>query len=379
MLWRIAAAGILIFLLGSASNAGGTKENGIPFDDDAPPCAAHLNAEVCSYPAPSIKEATSELKQATFVVVQNGKFLDVVLKHGNDFTYGKVPDAFGDVQTPLDRIGDGLWGKRLFLSDLDHAVFMLNIGNVAGVGIVSFSGAHADHSPIKEGTLPSIEKTTIHSKALNADRDIYVYRGEKCRTTVEGCRVLYFADGAEFGLFLFNQPKEEKAGVLTNLVVVGLADPSDDGKPGDPNFSRKRAGELLSALHQPDYAQFQNFLTDEVIPTVEKSEKPSARYAAGYSNGGAWAMSTMLEHPAMFQGALAFSPGMFEAPPSADASGHTVWIGSGKLEGAMYRDAQSYAKILAGMHADVRSRFFVSGHNDGTWNALFWWAVKSWN
>ncbi|MGA9795420.1 MAG: alpha/beta hydrolase-fold protein [Rhizomicrobium sp.] len=379
MLWRLAAAGALLLALGSASHAGGTKANGIPFDDDAPPCAAHPNAEVCSYPAPSEREAASELKQRVFVMVQNGKFLDVVLKHGNDFTYGRVPEVAGDVETPLDRIGDGLWGKRLFLPDLDHAVIEIGLANAVGVEPASFSGPHADHLLVKEGTFPSIEKTTIHSKALNADRDIYVYRGEKCRTTVEGCRIIYFADGAEFGLFLLNQPKEEKEVALKNLVIVGLADPSNDGKAGDPNFSRKRAGELLSVLHQPDYARFQNFLTDEVIPAIEKGGKPSARYAAGYSNGGAWAMSTMLEHPELFQGALAFSPGWFEAPQNADGSGHIVWIGSGKLEGAMYRDAQSYAKILAEMHADVRSRYLVGGHNEATWNALFWWAVGSWN
>jgi predicted esterase len=379
VLWKFAAAGALLLTLGSASHAEGTKENGIPFDDDALPCASHPNAEVCSYPAPSAREATSELKQGVFVVVQNGKFLDIVLKHGNDFTFGNVPSLSGDIATPLDRIGDGLWGKHLFLPDLDHAALTLSLDNASGVEPVSFSGPHADHLLVKEGTLPGIEKTTIHSKALGADRDIYVYRGEKCHTTVEGCRILYFADGDGFGTFLLNGSKEEKERAFPGFVVVGLAAPSNDGKAGDKNYGNKRTSELLESWHKPDYARFQKFLIDEVMPIIEDKGAPSARYVGGYSNGGAWAMSTMLEHPEMFQGALAFSPGMFDAPPHADASGHTVWIGSGKLEGGFYRDAQNYSKILAGLHADVRSRYLMGGHNDSTWNALFWWVIGSWN
>jgi enterochelin esterase-like enzyme len=379
MLWRLAAAGALLLALGSASHAERTKANGIPFDDDAPPCASHPNAEVCSYPAPSAREAASELKQRVFVIVQNGKFLDVVLKHGNDFTYGNVPSLFGDVETPLDRIGDGLWGKRLFLPDLDHAALDLGLDNVTGVEQVNFSGSHADHSLVKEGTFPGIEKITIHSKVLGADRDIYVYRGKKCRSTVKTCRIIYFVDGNSFNVFLLNGSKEEKERKLPNLVVVGLADPPDDGKPGDKNFSDKRNSELLEALHKPDYARFQKFLTDEVMPQIENKVAPRARYAAGFSSGGAWALSTMLEHPELFQGTLAFSPGTFDAPPHVDASGHTVWIGSGKLEGGFYRETQSYAKILAGLHANVRSRYFVGGHNESVWNALFWWAVGSWS
>jgi enterochelin esterase-like enzyme len=369
MLLRLATAIAVLFAANIDALAKDTKTNITSFADNAPPCTSHSDTDVCSVPPPSAQEALAELNGKTFAVVQNGQFLDVVYEHGNDFVFGEAPLLADDIETPMERIGDGLWSKRLVLRDPDHALVTLSPANVIGSPTMTFGGAHADHALVKFGTSSDVKTITTHSNALKAARDIYVYRGERCRTTVDNCRVIYFADGGTISLFMLNKP----SGIDTSrLVLVGLANP-----PHDDQFGGNRIAELLKDSNDPAYARFQKFLIDEIIPKVEGHGQPAARYVGGYSNGGGWAVTTMLAHPNIFGGALAFSPAP-QATSQTDIRAHAVWIGSGTLE-SFRKSAEQYAKTLKGLHADVQTRYFVGGHYFNTWNALFWWAAGSWN
>jgi enterochelin esterase-like enzyme len=142
-------------------------------------------------------------------------------------------------------------------------------------------------------------------------------------------------------------------------------------------FDNTRSAEMVMSFGDPAFNRFQKFLLEEVLPRIEGGSKPLGRYTAGYSNGGAWALSTALAHPVLFRGALAFSPtGWKNVPANRQKTEQFVWIGSGTLE-SVYNQTQQDAAQLRSIGLKTYAKFVVGGHSYSTWNALFWWSLGS--
>lgn len=215
--------------------------------------------------------------------------------------------------------------------------------------------------------LPAPRVVEVTSKAMEGPRRLSIFRGNACRERLDGCTVIYMADGEMLHRFLREAPT---GATFDRLVVVGLHNDHTD------RTGRARQGELLRDDDRARYRAFEQFLTKEVVVYVEGPAPGPAdnRFTLGFSNGGAWAIDMLERRRELFGGTVAMSVAD-QSTRGRKVTGARVFLGSGRHEAAYYDYTRASATALKGAGAKVEERYVPGDHNPATWTALFWWAV----
>jgi predicted alpha/beta superfamily hydrolase len=103
----------------------------------------------------------------------------------------------------------------------------------------------------------------------------------------------------EYGESRVQQMMDHFGDSLSNWIVVGIVNLST----GQAGTNRRR-----DLLYANGAAQFLDFITDELIPVVEKDYQIKKRILYGHSFGGSFAVFAMLRKPGYFDGYIASSP-----------------------------------------------------------------------
>ena len=145
----------------------------------------------------------------------------------------------------------------------------------------------------------------IHSKVLNEDRPLWVYRPTNYELSEAKYPVLYLLDGnAHFhhvtGIINFFS----RLSSMPEMIVIAL-----------PNTNRNRDFlpthvERVSSSGGAD--NFLKFFKEELIPYVEKNYRTASyRILCGHSYGGLFSVYTLLTNPELFNATIAISPTLY--------------------------------------------------------------------
>lgn len=151
--------------------------------------------------------------------------------------------------------------------------------------------------------------TSLYSHVLQEERAVIVHLPANYHPDRQ-YPVIYALDGSSLDLHLIAALKAQPH--LPECVVVGLPNVSGQGRQRDytPPFMRTDADEADSPMGQGD--AFLDFLTDELIPFIEKNYAVgAARTLCGQSRGGLLVVYSLLYRPDVFTGRMAFSPALW--------------------------------------------------------------------
>lgn len=245
-----------------------------------------------------------------------------------------------------------------------------------------FRGIRAPVAPARARPLQG--RTTFHeidSAALGERRRITVYVPPD---VPEGTRlsVIYLADGAptSYAQILEAAAQERRS---RPAIIVGI--PHAPGPATGcaqaghcdrrnleylPHFSAEGSGP------SSPFGRHLRFVTDEVIPLVERTYPASARrehrITSGFSSGAVWAVSAAARRPDLFGNVLAMSPGGQGSVQDAALLNNTrVYLGAGLFEPSFLRSTRARADLAKQAGAQVQFREMVAGHSQGMWEILF--------
>ena len=286
------------------------------------------------------------------------------------------------MQSALREIAPGLQSVTLRVPDIDSAIFDIRL----------MPGEWSDSAPVWRGRQapaapPAVPRPAdrfgfhrIESVHLGEERSIQVYVPPGL---AEGERVpvIYLADGLhpEYAAILEAAILE---GRVRPAIIVGVpAGRSPDSAACAPRCDRRSQEYLIdipeATPEELRFDRFARFVAEEVIPLVEASypasPRPEDRATAGYSSGGAWAVTMAARRPDLFRKAIGLSVGWLPAAEAAGAlGGSRVFLGAGLLESGRFLDRTRLAADRArAAGADVRLVTPNGGHAHETWQILF--------
>lgn len=203
-------------------------------------------------------------------------------------------------------------------------------------------------------------------------RPVWVWRPANAGT--QTLPVLYMADGLG-GLrvaLLRLKPLIASGQIRPFMIVAPEANP--DGQ--------QRAAEYLRGWPggSDDYALYQRWFIEQVIPWAERTQHASSdraqRFVGGFSNGADLALVLAVEHPDLFAGALVHSPVGASPGWVSDAQPGQRWVVSeGTLEvtGSVRRPAQlgrNLARTLERNGRPIRVCLGRWAHEGPVWRDL---------
>ncbi|AVR97703.1 hypothetical protein C9I28_20220 [Pseudoduganella armeniaca] len=290
-------------------------------------------------------------------------------------TYGDKPFLCCDLQTPLQRLRNGVFGIKIRSPNLSNAVLTLHVTNVEPRGeAFRYRGSEQFILADEDVALPTqagldIERIALPFAAGSSEtRTVSIFRGAACKQTIANCTVVYMADGQSLQRLLLAAWRNGRR--LADLVFVGVHN-------ADTGGSNRRIAELLRVSEEPDFELFKAFVFGTVRDRVESGQAPRKRYAGGMSNGGAWALSMLAEQPDLFDGAIVMSPAIWHEPASMEVAGKALIIGAGLLEDGMLRQAQKIAGLCSDKGASVAAIYPPSGHSMNSWVNIWIGALKA--
>ena len=146
------------------------------------------------------------------------------------------------------------------------------------------------------------ERVTMKSDLLDETRSILVYTPETYDLGAEHYPVMYLLDGtAHFhhvsGIVRFLAGN----GLIPEMIIVAI---ENTDRIRDLSPTKDRRWETSGGA-----GQFMNFLTEELIPFVERGYRTEPyRILVGHSLGGEFAVYSLLYHPRVFNAYIAISP-----------------------------------------------------------------------
>jgi enterochelin esterase-like enzyme len=226
-------------------------------------------------------------------------------------------------------------------------------------------------APVALPAAPSLTDTvgehTLASSALRAPRRLTVYCPPHHEGSLPGC---VLADGASARSFAEVLEPAILAGTVPPVLLVGVHNAAD---PVSPRPDR-RAQEYLPGHHRRRFDAHLGFITDEVIPwaTDQWGAAAGPWVAAGFSNGGAWAVAAAQRRPYVFAAVAAFSVGVVPHRISgrARAAGVRHYLAAGTLEPGFRQATRQWAQRLQRAGLDCRYHEWVGGHDH------LWWAQQ---
>jgi enterochelin esterase-like enzyme len=211
----------------------------------------------------------------------------------------------------------------------------------------------------------------LDSAALGAARALTVYCppavAHQYPGPLAGC---VLADGAAARGFAQVLEPAILAGAVPPVVLVGVHNAHDPARP----WPDRRAQEYVSGEHPRRFAAHLQFVTDEVIPWVIDQAGATIEpwVAAGFSNGGDWAVAAAQRRPQVFGRVAAFSVGLVPRRVSGAArtAGVRHYLAAGTLEPGFRHTTRQCAQHLRRAGLDCRYHEWVGGHDN------LWWAQQ---
>ena len=148
----------------------------------------------------------------------------------------------------------------------------------------------------------------IHSKVLDADKNIMVYLPAQYRATKTKYSVIYLLDGPDHfhhmtGILQFLSQR----GVMPDMIVIAI---SNFDRTHDLTPETDSTDILLATAGGADI--FLQFLIDELMPYVQKKYRTDPyKILIGHSFGGLFAVHTMLNKPDAFDAYISISPSLW--------------------------------------------------------------------
>jgi enterochelin esterase-like enzyme len=271
---------------------------------------------------------------------------------------------------------EDLWEASLRIRGLDEAVISIAVlPRRAGddpFGPVSdtlvWRGPRAPAAlPAAPPLTGTVQEHTLASRALGAPRRLTVYRPPHHQGPLPACGL---ADGASARSFAEVLEPAILAGTVPPVLLVGVYNAVDPASP----WPDRRAQEYVPGQHPRRFAAHLGFVTDEVIPWATDQWGAAAVpwVAAGFSNGGAWAVAAAQRHPEVFAAVAAFSVGVVphQITSRAHAAGVRHYLAAGTLEPGFRQATRQWAQRLRRAGLDCRHHEWVGGHDH------LWWAQQ---
>jgi enterochelin esterase-like enzyme len=271
---------------------------------------------------------------------------------------------------------EDLWEASLRIRRLDQAVISIAVlpsraGEQVPGRATDTLVCRGPQAPAALPAAPSLTGTvqehTLASRALGAPRRLTVYRPPAHQGPLPGC---VLADGESARSFAEVLEPAILAGAVPPVLLVGVHNAADPASPGPD----RRAQEYLPGHHRRRFDAHLGFVADEVIPwaTSQVGMAPGPWVAAGFSNGGAWAVAAAQRRPQVFAAVAAFSVGVVPHRISsrARAAGVRHYLAAGTLEPGFRQATRQWAQRLQRAGLDCRYHEWVGGHDH------LWWAQQ---
>lgn len=370
VLLRCAAACLLLFSAGSFGHAAADRDLFAPSESE----------HDCSETADAESTVACRLRQPESIAAVHGQIMQghALRRDGDSLVIAHRGDArqvlmAGGLTFPLSRIpSTDLWVVRLRVPDLDRLVLsfrFLRDGERPSLEVepMRWRGPDAPPAwPVATSLQGVLSEMTIASKALGAERRMTVYEPPRVGDDPLSA-IVYIADGKLLRVFMETIEPLTLSRRLPRIVWVGPH--AADGP--------QRGREYVQALgaKSGEFAAYQTFVLEEVIPHVERRYHRSdagslPRWLFGVSNGADWALETGLHHPEMFACIIAFSPGWPLGPARVRAAAGrdvSVALASGTLEHEFHENTAALAQLLAAQGIRHQHQQWVAGHDMEVW------------
>ncbi|WMW81934.1 hypothetical protein RF679_06520 [Undibacterium cyanobacteriorum] len=310
-----------------------------------------------------------------YKAVEDGLILAAKMKK-SDIGFYDRPAFGGEITTYLEPIDINHFAIKVRLRGIEKAKLNPLFLNFAGRSPFSLNidGRDPSERTVVESWSAVLQKLQSQGARFeminfpNAEhfdaKSVKVFRGSNCLKTIVACSVIYDTDGESLGSLISNAHAAQIP--LDDFVLVGI-----------PNPNEHRNVELLKGLDPDRFDAFLSFVVTNLRQTIEKGETPKNRYAAGFSNGGAWAFDALLFHPHFFDGSIVMSPAIWELKSPVQLKGKRVFVGAGELELGFLNTAHEIEKISIGFGAEVKTVYSKSGHSMNTWAPIWNLALRS--
>lgn len=213
----------------------------------------------------------------------------------------------------------------------------------------------------------AITEHVLDSAALGAPRAVTVYRPPGQPAPLLGC---VLADGGAARSFAGTLEPAILTGAVPPVLLVGVHNAVDPATPG-PDL---RAREYVPGRDQRRFDAHLGFVVDRVIPwaTEQLGATATPWTAAGFSNGGDWAIAAAQCRPGVFTRVAAFSVGVVpdKVSEQARAAGVRHYLAAGTLEPGFRRVTHQWAQHLQRAGLGCRYREWIGGHDH------LWWAQQ---
>jgi enterochelin esterase-like enzyme len=271
---------------------------------------------------------------------------------------------------------EGLWEASLNIRRLDEAVISIAVlprragddpfGSVSDTLV--WRGPRAPAAlPAAASLTGTVQEHTLPGGALGAPRRLTVYRPPHHQGRLPAC---VLADGASARSFAEVLEPAILAGTVPPVLLVGVYNAVDPASP----WPDRRAQEYVPGQHPRRFAAHLGFVTDEVIPwaTDQWGAAAGPWVAAGFSNGGDWAVAAAQRRPEVFAAVAAFSVGVVphQITSRARAAGVRHYLAAGTLEPGFRQATRQWAQRLRRAGLDCRHHEWVGGHDH------LWWAQQ---
>jgi enterochelin esterase-like enzyme len=281
---------------------------------------------------------------------------------------------------PVEGTAD-LWEASLRIRRLDEAVISLAVLPLRA-GQSQFGQVMKDprvwRGPRAPTAIPAtwplrgrLERHELDSVPLDEPRTVTVYRPPGADGGLPAC---VLADGQSTAGFAAVLESAIGTGALPPVLLVGV----HHAVLPDPRGPDLRAMEYLPGHDREQFDAHLAFVTDEVLPwAAERFGPPGGRFgrragpwvAAGFSNGGAWAIAAAQRRPDVFGAVAAFSAGVVPGKVSraARSAGVRHYLGAGLLEPGFRRATGEWADRIARAGLPGRHEEWVGGHDHLWW------------
>ncbi|MFY8093991.1 MAG: alpha/beta hydrolase [Niveispirillum sp.] len=307
--------------------------------------------------------------------VKNNQF-EIFVKSTSDFVM-----LCCSIQEPLIKIQNETWYGCFEIMDIEK--YALDIGVIANDHRLTletwvgrdYSGIVVDGSSEKTDR-DSTFTYEFDSKYVGKRRiTMYIPTQADRRKTIP---VMYVADGQSVSQLAHYLEKAINEGLLPPVVLVGIW-PSNEKLEFEGNMIDGRALEYLAGYDTkfPDHFKKHNdFLIGELIPYVENKYNiglaRNNRIIAGFSNGGAWAISTALENSGLFSSVISASAGWTKSTfGGRKTSDVKFFINYGNLESSFKIKSSAIADSLRNSGNIVYENERLGGHSMQMWKDAF--------
>lgn len=338
-----------------------------------PSSASEINK--CSKPE-NIPEISQDISTPGVSWRVKDNRLEIFAKSTSDFVM-----LCCSIQEPLIKIQNETWYGCFEIMDIEK--YALDIGVIANDHRLSLeTWVGRDYSGIiVDGSSEKTDRNSTFTYEFDSKyvgkRKITMYiptQADRKKTIP----VMYVADGQSVSQLAHYLEKAINEGLLPPVALVGIW-PSSEKFELEGNMIDGRALEYLADYDTrfPDHFKKHNdFLIGELIPYVENEYNiglaRNYRIIAGFSNGGAWAISTALENSGLFSSVISASAGWTKSTfGGRKTSDVKFFINYGNLESSFKIKSSAIAESLRNSGNIVYKNERLGGHSMQMWKDAF--------